>query len=374
MPLADYQISVIDPATGELLIVYDGPSLYSMRYSRTLNGIGAVVLELPSEADLTSVFVLDAFIEVARRHPVTDILLPDETYLTRLTHRFRNGDEERFVAGGLSLNHLIARRVVDPDDDPAAAGGFSTKAGAADTVILDYADEQMVSNVNTLRRFPGLSINASLGVGRSVGARERYTSLIELFQNLAKRGEVDFVIERVTGTSLRLTVEPIGTDKTQTSNYPFGQFMMLNPLRGNLTNPSLEVDRREEATFVYAMGQGQGKSRKVLKVAGSGVSDSPFNRIEFVKDARNIDRSDTLGLLTEAQTMLLEKQPIRTFTYDSTGQEPGNVYHKDWELGDRLTVAWDEQSYDLRITGVEIQISEEGETMSVTTERVDNAT
>lgn len=370
MPLADYQVSCIDNVTGGTRRIFDGVSMYSMRYSRVLNGIGAVVLELPSEADLTTLFALDTFIEVERRHPVSGLMLRDETFLSRLTHRFRTGDEERFVVGGLSLNHLIARRVIDPADDPLAAGGFSTKAGPADTVMLEYANEQMVSPSNALRAIPGLTTNISIGVGNSVGARERYTSLLELMQTLAQRGDVDFVIERITGTTLRLTVAPIGTDKTQTTNYPFAPFVMLNPMRGNLTNPSLEIDRREEATFVYAMGQGQGESRIVLQVPGAGINDSPYNRIEFMKDARNIDRADALGLLTEAQSQLLEKQPVRSFTYDSTGNEPGNVYGNDWVIGDKITVAWDETSLDLRITEVEIRISEEGEEMTVTTEEV----
>lgn len=344
--------------------------MYSMRYSRVLNGIGAVVLELPSEADLASLFVLDAFIEVERRHPVTGTLLKDETFLARLTHRFRTGDEERFIVGGLSLNHLIARRVIDPADDPLAAGGFSTKAGPADTVMLSYANEQMGPSASMMRQTPGLTTNISAGVGKSIGARERYTSLLEVMQTLAKRGDVDFVIDRITGTSLRLTVAPIGTDKTQTTNYPFAPFLMLNPLRGNLTNPSLEIDRREEATFIYAMGQGQGESRLVLQVPGAGISDSPFNRIEFMKDARNIDRADALGLLTEAQSQLLEKQPVRSFTFESTGNEPGATYHKDFEIGDKITIAWDETSLDLRITEVEIRISEEGEELTVTTEEL----
>lgn len=371
--LVDYQISIVSPTTGQALEIFDGPSMYSMRYSRALNGIGAIVMELPSESDLSTLFMLDAFIDVARRHPVSGQLLTDETFFARLTHRFRTGDEERFIVGGLSLNHLIARRVIDPADDPAAAGGFSTKSGAADTVMLAYANEQMVTSTNTLRRFPGLTTNISSGVGSSVGARERYTSLLELLQNLARRGNVDFVIERVSGVTLRLTVAPIGTDKTQTTNYPFAPFVMLNPLRGNLTNPSLEIDRRDEANFVYALGQGQGEARKVLAVAGTGISDSPFNRVEFVKDARNIERSDSLGLLTEAQGMLLEKQPVREFTYESTGSEPGATYKKDFDIGDRITAAWDSQQEDLRIVGVELSISEEGEQINISTERVDFA-
>ncbi len=374
MSLSDYQIQILNPATGELLRIFDGVAFYSLRYSRVLNGIGAVVLELPSDPDLPTLFTLDAFIEVARTHPVTGVLIRDETYFARLTHRFRDGDEERFLAGGVSLNHLIARRVIDPDDDPMAAGGFSTKAGAADTVLESYARQQMANLASAERQFPGLTVNVTSGTGASVGARERNSLLIDVFQTLAKRGRTDFVIERITGTSLRLTIAPIGTDKTVTHNYPGQPFLMLNPIRGNLSNPSLEIDRRDEGNFIYALGQGQGEARIVLKVPGQGINDSPFNRIEFAKDARNIERADALGLLTEAQAALLERQARREFTFEIKGQEPGNVYNLDWSLGDRITVAWDNEQQDLRITGVEIEISESGETISITTEQIDDGT
>lgn len=374
MPLPDYSVKVVHPSSGALLAVFDGPSMYSLRYNRVLNGIGAVVLELPALAELPSLFPLDAFIEVERTHPVTGTLTRDETYFARLTHRFREGDEERFIAGGLSLNHLIARRIIDPDDDPAAASGFSTKAGAADAVLEAYAREQMGDLASAARRFPNLTISIATGAGRSVGARERLSSLLEVFQTLAKRGEVDFVIERVTGTALRLTIATIGADKTKTRNYPTQTFVMFNPLRGNLSNPSIEIDRREEGTFVYALGQGQGEARKVLKVAGDGVSDSPYNRIEFVADSRNIERADALGLLTFARSALLERAPKREFAFTAGGQEPGATYHLDWELGDKITAAWDGEELDLRITEVELAISEAGEAISVKAEQLEHGT
>src|SRR5690554_4624822 len=123
MPLPHYQLTIVDAASGTTKAVITGSGLDNLRYSRALNNIGALALTLPEGIDWPSIFTLDTLIEVARTSPITGALQVEDTYLTRLTHRFREGDTELFVVGGLSLNHLLARRVIDPDDDPMASGG-----------------------------------------------------------------------------------------------------------------------------------------------------------------------------------------------------------------------------------------------------------
>jgi hypothetical protein len=373
MPLPDYQLSIIDPTTGQVITVYDGVALYELRYNRPLNDIGAMALTLPVEGNalrLRSIFSLDALIEVARTSPLTGQLQVEDTFLTRLTHRFREGDEERFVVGGLSLNHLLARRVIDPDDDPLAAGGYSTKAGPADDVMRSYAREQAGDLASADRAFPNFSVGPVGSIGTGVGKRARYENLFELFQELSRSSNMDFIVTRVTSNTLRLTIAPIGTDKSQSPNYPFAPFFMLNPDRGNLANPSLLIDRKKEGNFCYALGQGQGEFRIVAKVTGLGLGDSPYNRLEFTQDVRLAERGQSQQLLTGARDALKERQPQREFTFEPSGQQPGNIYRQDFDVGDLLTASWDDESLDLRVRDVELDISESGENISVVMEPV----
>lgn len=373
MSLPDYQISCINPFTGAVITVYDGVALYELRYNRALNDIGALALTLPVENnanELSSIFGLDTLIEVARTSPVTGQLQVEDTFLTRLTHRFREGNEERFVVGGLSLNHLLARRVIDPDDDPLAAGGYSTKAGPADDVMRSYAREQCGDLASAARQFPDFSVGAVGSVGSGVGKRARYENLFETFQELSQSGNMDFIVSRITGNTLRLTIAPIGSDKSKTTNYPFAPFVMLNPDRGNLANPSLIIDRKKEANFCYALGQGQGEFRIVAKVTGLGLGDSPYNRLEFTEDVRLAERGQSQQLLTGARDALKEKQPLREFTFEPSGEQPGNVYRFDWDVGDVISCQWDDESLDLRVRDVEISISAEGESINVSVEPV----
>lgn len=254
MPLADYQLTVRNPADGTVRIVLDGTAFDDCRYSRALNDVGVFAMTLPSDPDWPAIFTVDALIDVERTSPLTGYLQTEETYLARLSHRFREGDQERYVVGGLSLNHLLARRVVDPDDDPAAAGGFSTKAGPADDILHDYADEQCANPINSLRAFPNFSVAASTSVGAAAGRRLRYELLLEVFQDVANQSNVDFIITRLIDNVLRLTIAPIGADRTRTRNYPFAPFVELTPQRGNLGEPSLLFDRKREQNYVYALG------------------------------------------------------------------------------------------------------------------------
>lgn len=364
MSLADYQLTVRSPDDGAVRVVLDGASFDDCKYSRALDDVGVFAMTLPSDPDWPAIFTLDSLIDVERTSPVNGFLQIEETYLTRLVHRFREGNEERFVVGGVSLNHLLSRRIVDPTDDPLAAGGYSTKAGPADDILVSYANEQCGPSASASRRFPGLTIAASTSVGMPVGRRLRYENLLEVFQDIANQSNVDFLITRVTGNTLRLTVLPIGTDRTRSRNYPNAPFVELNPLRGNLSDPSLLLDRKKEQNYVYALGQGPGDQRIVAKLEGDGIHNSPYNRIEFTSDVRSATRGDTTTLLTGARTALVEKQAQNEFTFKPTGAEPGNIYRLDWDVGDTLTCAWDDTLIDLRIREVEIALSASGETIT----------
>lgn len=365
---ANYQINVFSPTSGELLHIFDPLSFYDLRYSRVLNDIGALVLTFPADDNLPDLFPLDALVEVNRTSPVTGDLITEETFFCRMTHRFREGNDERFLVGGLSLNHLLSRRVVNPYDDPLQAGGFSTKGGAADTVLREYAYEQMGAGASSERQFANFTIALVEGVGLSVGRRLRFENLFTVFQEIAEQSLMDFQIVRTEGNHLELQIGRRGADKTQTFNYPSIPFVLLNPNRGNLLDPSLLHDRRKEANFLYAMAQGAGENRIIRPYQGDGVGDSPWNRIEFTEDIRTTERNYATEILTEVRRVLKENEQAVEFTFSVSGDQPGTTYREDWDIGDSISVMWGAAYQDLRVRSVEISISERGEELQVTTE------
>lgn len=370
MSLPNYQITVTQADTGTTNAVFSAQAFDDLKYSRELDDVGLLALTMPYSDANAAIFTLDSLIEVQRTSPLTGRLQTEDVYLTRLTHHFREGNQEKFVIGGFSLNHLLARRIIDPADDPLAAGGYSTKAGPADDVLVAYAREQCADLCATVaRRFPNFSVALGASLGSSVGRRLRYDNLLKVFQDICNQSTIilmDFQIIRLTGNTLRLNVAPIGTNKTRSRNYPSAPFVEFNPDRGNLEDPSLLFDRKKEQNYVYALAQGPGESRIVTRVTGDGTFDSPYNRIEFTTDIRNAERGASSTVLTSARAALYDQQPRKDFTFKPTGTEPGAVYRNDWDIGDIVTCTFGTDSFDLRIRSVDITLSANDEQIAVT--------
>lgn len=371
MSLPDYQITFVSCRTGLTQHVLDPSAIDDLIYSRELNGVGSVALTLPASNPYAQELitlgldnVLDDFIEIYRTDPVNGGLIVEDTYLLRLLHQFSDGDNERVALGGYSLNHLLMRRLVDPATDPLQAGGYSTKTGVyASGIMREIVVQQAGVGAGT-RAFPNFNTPVLGDFGTSTGRRLRYEVLLEVLQSIALSNDCDFHVRRDTGNVLSCDIQPIGVDHRYSTNYPFAAFTIIDPLRGNLSNPSIIYDRKSEKNYMYAQGQGQGINRKLLKVPGAGVADSPYNRIEFLEDVRAAEKADALTLYTQAKASLRENEPRREFTFELTGTEPGNTYRDDWDIGDKLTAMYGNFVLDLRVTNVEIAVSSAGETIT----------
>lgn len=364
--LPSYQISVISCTTGETLKIIDPLSFYSLQYSRKLNDVGVCVLVMPSSVDNYALFGWDNFIEIYRTSPVTGLLIREATYFTRSKHRFREGNEERLVVGGVSLEHLMMRRVINPAADPASTDGYSRKAAAADVVMAAYVNEQGGSLASAARQFPDFTVDPVSGTGANVDENARYDNLFNKLAKIARDSGMDFKIERQTGTTLLMTIARIGADRTQSTNYPYAGWVGLNPARGNMSSPSLQIDRTEERNYVYTLGQGQAQERRVYEAGTSYTSLSPYNRCEFSKDARNVSQTDDAALQQAALAALSEEQVVTEFEFTPTGIEAGSIYRLNWDIGDNITAIWEDFTQNLRVTGVEINLSDQDETISVT--------
>lgn len=368
MSLPNYQIKVFDSDSGATLNILDSASWTSLRYTRYINDIGKMVMVVPYSDVLYQVFDWDNFVEIKRTHPETGLVALEDTYLVRSKHRFWEDKFEWLVIGGLSLNHLLARRVINPADDGAATDGYSRKSGAADTVMRGYVREQAGDLASVARRTPGLSVPAVAGTGTSINKVYRYDNLFNAMQEMAYASGMDFQVVRTSLYYTEVRIAVIGTDRTRTAN--IGDrlpWLGLSPSRGNLNNPSLDIDRSDEQNYIYVLGQGQGEKRIVYQQAGD-TSGSQFNRIEFVKDQRNVEKTDTAGLVTAATTEINKNKYKYEFTFELAEGNGGSTYHKDWELGDKATVIWNNTLTDLRIVGVEIEADDSGEFIDVEVE------
>lgn len=359
-----YQVLALDPYQGGVVKVFDGASFYELKYNRALNDVGVMAFTVPSTAENRNAFQLDTFIEVYRTDPNNSpAMLLEDTYLARLFQRYREDNEERFLVGGYSLNHLLKRRVVDPNEDVTAIDGYSRKTGPADLMIRDYVDQQMGVGASAARQFANFSVGAVASIGISLSAALRYDNLYDAMFSLAVSGQVDFEIHRSGGANTVLQVGQIGSDKSATTNYPIRPWMGLIPNRGNLQAPNFIIDRQNERTVMLALGQGQGLQRAEAVLTGRGYLDSPFNRWEITVDANSILKSDDIGLTAVGIGALYPYAPKRSFQC-TMQDEGGNQYRVDWDLGDLITTIWDELQADLRVWGVGITVTRDGESIT----------
>ena len=366
--LANYQVLIASPVDGTTLAVLDASAFNEIKYQRVLNGIAECSLTLPSTSPYADFLApVDTFIEIYRTNPLKPTtLIKEETFFQRSYDRLRQQNDDLLVVGGKSLNYLLDGRVIDPDDDPLSAGGYSTQAGKADDVLLYYANYNIGPLASTPRQIQGLTLAPSQQAGLPVGARLRHDSLLKTFQDLGFRGGVDFIIERTFLNNLLLTILPMGRDLRMSTNYPFAPFVLADPDRGNLTDPNFTLDNKATGNFIYSTGQGQPPNQIVVKMAGDSVNDSPYARREFVNSANNIDKTDPLGQLTSAQIELRNRRPIKSFTFTPLSTQPGTTYRVDLDVADYITAKWGNVTENLRVSQVDIDVTSGGEQIAIT--------
>lgn len=373
---ARYQVAFYEPE-GRLVYIHTLTAVDQMAYTRRLNGIGTFMMSLPRELRQPVMLRKDALAQVYRSDPVTGRMREDGTYFLRSADHVP-GTYDGLVIGGVSAEHLLKRRVYNPDDDPKVAGGFSTKSGPAATVMREVVYEQMIAPAaNPERAFPGLSL-ATVGdtdtspnypFRREIGQQH----VLDVLGDIAKATRLDFWLAfdgvDVEGGYPRFVFHAgrRGTDRSKHS-HPAGPYVYLTPGSGNLVEPQLTLDSAEEANAVYVLGKGANGNRLVYRQERSAaVVESPFNRMERAVEASEADTLDEL--LAAAETALAEGEPTVTFSFVPLVTAAGAVYQVDWDLGDIVTVGAYGYEMDARVTAVTVTLTGAGETIEVETER-----
>lgn len=365
-----YQLQVIHP-DGHQLDLLSMDRVVNLHYNVVLNAIGSFSFTVNANDDMAQHFgLLDFVVNIWRKNIPTGDYELDASFLTRYFARLENPDDntEYIVFGGFSLEHLLLRRVVVPEDDPVNAGGFVTRSGAGDTVMRDFVTYQCITPaVNAERTITGLTAAPVVGTYDPTFQRRSYENLLDVLQEIVQKSMVDFEIV-YTGDvesetmSFEFRATTIGTDRTKTNNYPTGAFLLFDPKRANMNSPSLTVDRKNERTFVYVAAQGLEDERVVFPVVNANtVNLSIWNRVEIMTDARNNQEGDTDGYLSAGVDALNDGKADINFDFSPDLNAPSMLYNVDWFLGDFVTAQYGDYMEDLRIKSVEISVEEDEE-------------
>lgn len=190
-------------------------------------------------------------------------------------------------------------------------------------------------------------IDLSEGVASYIQAgRRQVDSVVEEICNNASSLDSYITAEIVSvGTDLQLKtyVSQRGVDRRFGTS---GQ-VIFSEDTGTLEDVELVIDRSEEVTVVCAAGAGDDDLRVTAVACDTDrIGDSAFNRIEMVIEESNIDDTDQLQSLAEAELQKHRPVILLTGTIAETGRYIRGMHY---DVGDLVTVVFDGQKYDCRI-------------------------
>lgn len=356
LEVAQYRVDIFDD-DGKRVAVLESASFASFSYDIIVNDVGRLALSVQINHPVVAVVLRDYVAQVVRYNPSRKIWEDEAAYLIKLFEPFQDEQGAQYMMyGGVSLEFLLQARIIDPDDDPLAANGYSTKDGAAESIMHAYVTEQLGPSATAARQV-GLVMGTDNGRGSSEGYRRRHDRLLELLQDISRRGSVDF---RVVWLNNAPTFQTwIGRPKTNTTD----QFLFFSIERGNMINPRLTRDFRQEQNFCYALGDGEGENRDVYKVSSSAATATKYSRYEFVFNASEAE--DAADILGQAQLAIIRNLAEESLTFEIG---PTSKYRVHWILGDYVRAGYQGFESNVRITGISVSLSDGKEDIQPTVE------
>lgn len=351
--LPNYQIRVTNPQTGNVSLLLPLVESYGLKFERAINKITSFALTLPYENRFDEIFRLDAIVDIFRSDP-DGTMQNESTFLCRTTEKMESDTDSRFIASGYHANHLLRRRYIDPEDDSVQPnGGYATKAGSGGDVIRAYIREQAGDLASSARQTLNLSVPVPTDLGNGIGANFRYENLWDEMIKLAEAADLEIEIRHSGNRQFQCIIGSFGTDKSLDgiSTPPFN-FTVFNPVLGNLKDPRLIVDYRDQKTVVRIQAAGARTNRTSLVLTSPNVNDSVYNRIEATTDSRGVDDTDPYTRYLNGLKFLVDNREQIEFKCEPLLSTGGAIYRTNFEFGDRVTVKWDNFEQTLRVASL----------------------
>jgi len=360
---SNYEVYLCSDLGSKLKLLND--TLHELEYVRVVNDYGAILVTLNGYID-SALLQKDRQIQVWRRPPGGSLAL-DALGFLRWWSLESDGGERFTVLKAYDPNELLTRRIVAYDADDAKAS-FSDNA---DDGMKDIFNENFIGGVTDTDRSwaaNDLTVQGDLGAGVSMEKAYSWRAVPDILRDVNEASRTDgtevFFGVVVTGVDannkpaleFQTWVGQPGQDRTQSGGSPviFGEDW------GNLLDPVLEFDYREEVNYVYVAGQGEGANRETAEVSDTDlISGSAWGRREAFKDARHVDIGNSAELTDEANTRLAEGRPRVRFT-GSLIDSPQSRYGLDWHFGDKVTVQHAGYEFDGIIRSVRVQVDRDG--------------
>jgi len=364
---AEYEIHLLEAARDNRLDIID--DFAGLTYAKRVNAVGAFTLMVPADSFNITYAHLDGRIVVWRKPEGGHVYIDFAGLIRGVKREYYEGRQQVFLSG-LGYNDLLDRRVVAY---PATTAG-ARKADQADDMMVELVDENLGAAAPAGRDITGwgFSVAAAPSAGTIVRGDFAYRSLLATLQEVSDASRI------APSTQAFFGVVPInsGWEMEFRTNVPqWGQDHAApggahGPVQfsledGNMANPRLEWDRRDEVTVVYGGGRGEVEARPVIEVADTvREGESPLNRCEAF---HSVDAETTLDLIDGAYAKLDEGFGKRSFGFDVV-EVPSTLYGLHWGFGDVVTAVYAGESWNLHVSAVQVQVERKRETITPTFE------
>ncbi len=355
--MADYEI-ILRRDDGTALGFIE--TFTGLRYALLINDVSACQITLPGSFD-TNLLEADRRLEIWRRPAGAARVREGIWFIRKIKDYTLDQGERKIEVTGYSPNYLLGSRIVAY----AAKSSQSEKSTYLDDMMKAIVNQNLsTAATSTARRlstgYLTIAPNLSAAPVRTKGFAWR--NVLAVLKDLAETSKgagtdlyFDMVPVNDTSFEFRTFTGQMGMDHT----FPNGvNPVMLGLEYGNMSESSVEQDWSEEATFVYAGGQGEESTRIQATAEDTARSGrSVFGRREVFADARNVPSST--GVAGVAQQYLSDRRPRLRFM-GTILDVPSTHYGVHWRHGDMVSAFYYGQQYDCLVRSVEVWVDEEG--------------
>lgn len=364
---ARYKVHLKDQS-GNLVAIID--DFTNLQVSHRLNSISTYNFQIDASDPVVDLFELDGQIEIYRNDSVNGIdwyLEFEGFHRNFTTQTFENG-RETYTSYGRCYNDLLNRRIIAYYSGSA----YASKSGVGETVMKEYVDENAGPGAtNPPRVFDGvtlgLSIEADAARGDAWAGSKSWQNLLTVCQQIANVSNIDFDIVGTGAQTFEFRVydEQLGSDRTTdgldivTGLNGAGNAPVIFALaKGNMQQPTYSLKRMNEKNAVLVLGEGIADDRETEeREDATAIADSPWNRCETTKDARNY--STVAGYQSVGDNALEEGQAEELFDFVPL-QVESTLYGRDYFFGDKITARYKDFERDKKIISVDILVNQEG--------------
>jgi hypothetical protein len=236
---------------------------------------------------------------------------------------------------------------------------FTGKSGVAETVLKEIVSEQLVAS-GVARAVTGFSVEADAAAGNAINVQVGWRNILEVLQEFAwDVGDGDFAVVGTGAATFefRWYDGQLGLDRTVGNGV--NPVAIFSDTWGTLRLPLHGTARTGEYNAVYTAGQGEGALRPLeLRTDAAAIALSTWNRIEAFRDGGNATVAADLQEIGDAS--LIKGQAKEKFTFQMV-QSASLRFGVEFNLGDLVTVRFDDVTVNKQIATVQITVNARGE-------------